>query len=471
MMDDALAPKKAEGRTLLRSNYLSALENVAQSIGTVGPVATIGTILPLLIYKSGNGTWLLFLGILGSFCLISTSINVFASRFASAGSLSAFAEIGLGKRAGSLTGWSYAVAMVFIVTSSAVSCAYYVALVVSHFTHTPFGTAALVATTVAVTLAAWWPSHRDIMLSTKIMLGAEAVSMAIILVILCGAMFASHRWIDTEQLSLKGVGFPQFRAAFVLAFMTLAGFESVTTLGEEAKAATHSLPRAMMLCLVPVCVLFTGTIYCLTALSHSRSLALDQTDAPLDLVAQSLGLPTLGWMSSLGVAISCFGCMLGGFNAGSRVIYSMARNGEVWKVFEAIHPANGTPSRALGLLAAVSIVVPTVMIVLGVSMSDAMDYLIQIASFGFLGAYLLVCVAAPAFLSRHSGLGVGRIAIALAAMAVIGAAFFMSLVPVPDGPWRYLPYIYAGLLLAGMVVSGRIKTSRGGKPVAEPTGA
>ena len=40
----------------------------------------------------------------------------------------------------------------------------------------------------------------------------------------------------------------------------------------------------MFLCIVPIGALFIGSIYCLTALSHSRNLALDQTDAPLDLI-------------------------------------------------------------------------------------------------------------------------------------------------------------------------------------------
>src|ERR1700733_7920941 len=121
MPETQSSPANARAGVLLRGNYLSAVENVAQSIGTMGPVATIGTILPLLIYKSGNGTWLLFLGVLAAFCLISASINVFASRFVSAGSLSVFAQHGLGNWAGRLTGWSYVVAMIFVATSSGVS--------------------------------------------------------------------------------------------------------------------------------------------------------------------------------------------------------------------------------------------------------------------------------------------------------------------------------------------------------------
>jgi len=449
----AESPKSASEGVALRHDYLSAVENLAQSIGTMGPVATIGTVLPLLIYKSGNGTWLLFLGILASFCLISTSINVFASRFASAGSLSAFAEKGLGRWAGSLTGWSYIVAMAFVVISSGVSSAFYLSMVVTHFTHQPMGAAGSILLTTGVVVAAWWPAYKDVMLSTKIMLAVELVSMAAILFILGAAMFRSHHWVDHAQFGLDGVSFTGMKLGFILAFMVLAGFESTTTLGEEAKTATHTLPRVMFLCIVPIGILFIGSLYCLTALSHSQNLALDQSDAPLDMVAQSIGLPTLGWLSSLGVAFSCFGCALGGFNAGSRVIFSMARSRHVWRYFEGVHPLNGTPSRALALLGGLSVIVPSVMIGVGVKMADAMDYTIQIASFGFLGAYLAVCLAAPTYLLRKRSLGFGRIVIAVVAVAVIGSALFLSLFPVPDAPWRYLPYVFAGILALGMILS------------------
>jgi len=105
----------------------------------------------------------------------------------------------------------------------------------------------------------------------------------------------------------------------------LAGFESATTLGEEVQSATRTIPRVMFFCLLPIGLLFMAGIYSTTALSHSRNIGFDQTNAPLDLIARSIDLPALGWMSSLGVALSCFGCALGGLNAGARVIFSMAR--------------------------------------------------------------------------------------------------------------------------------------------------
>ena len=167
----------------LRRNYLSALENVAQAVGTMGPAATLGTVIPLLIAKTGNGTWLLFLGILGVFLFISININVFASRFASAGSLSSYAEIGLGRWTGVVTGWSYIVAMTFIVTSSVVACAYYLGMVMAHFTNHPIAKAGSILLTLLVVVLAWLPSYRDIKLSTNVMLCTEAISVGVIVLI------------------------------------------------------------------------------------------------------------------------------------------------------------------------------------------------------------------------------------------------------------------------------------------------
>ena len=67
MQEDPPRPSARAGGVLLRRDYLSAVENVAQSIGTMGPVATIGTVLPLLMVKTGNATWLLVLCVLAAF--------------------------------------------------------------------------------------------------------------------------------------------------------------------------------------------------------------------------------------------------------------------------------------------------------------------------------------------------------------------------------------------------------------------
>ena len=447
-MNQGLSSPPSVGRAL-RQNYLSTLENVAQSVGTMGPAATLGTVIPLLIVKAGNGTWLLFLGIVCVFLLISVNINAFASRFASAGGLSSYAEHGLGFWPGILTGWSYLVAMTFVVTSSALASAYYLGMVMARFTHRDLSKAESTLLTMLVVALAWLPAYRDIKLSTKVMLVLEAISVSVIVFILGIAMWQTPHAVDHAQLRLTGAHFSQVKTGLVLAFMMMAGFESATTLGEEAQSATHTIPRVLLFCLLPVGILFLASIYSVTTLSHDQSLSFDQNVAPLDWIARSIRLPALGWISSLGIAVSCFGCALGGFNAGARVIFSMARKHWIASLFATVHPRNGTPSRALLVIATVACLVPALLIMGGVSMAAAMDYLMQIASFGFLGGYLAVCVAAPFYLARRHLLTVSQLLIALTTLLVIGGVLFLSLFPVPDAPWRYLPYAFVALLSLG----------------------
>jgi amino acid transporter len=444
------APAKA---AILRRNYLSALENVAQAVGTMGPAATLGTVIPLLIAKTGNGTWLLFLGILAVFILISININVFASRFVSAGSLSSYAEKGLGGWPGILTGWSYIVAMTFIVTSSVVANSYYLGMVMAHFTHRPIGKVGSILLTMLVVVLAWFPAYRDIKLSTKVLLCTEAISVSVIACILGIAMTRSGHALDQAQLHLAGAGFPQFKMGLVLAFMMLAGFESATTLGEEAQSATRTIPRVMFFCLLPIGLLFMAGIYSITALSHSRNIGFDQTNAPLDadrpfdrstcarLDEFSGGCSQLLWV--------CFGRL----ERRSEGYLLHGPGAPVRALFREIHPANGTPSRALLVMVSVALIIPSLLVVCGVAMANSMDYLMQIASFGFLGGYFSVCVAAPFYLARRHALTATQLLVGAITLLVIGAVLFLSLIPIPAAPWRYLPYLFAVLVFMGTVSS------------------
>jgi uncharacterized membrane protein len=38
-------------------------------------------------------------------------------------------------------------------------------------------------------------------------------------------------------------------------------------------------------------------------------------------------------------------------------------------------------------------------------------------------------------------------------LLVIGAVLFLSLIPIPAAPWRYLPYLFAVLVFMGTVSS------------------
>lgn len=448
----------------LRQGALTGLESAAQSLGTLAPSATLGTVMPLLLGKSGDSTCLLLVGTLLIYVLVANNLDIFASRCASAGSLATYTRMGLGRTCGIIGGWCYLIAMTFVVVSSAVCCAFYVDAILVQAGVGAGGAGRSALVTTAVVLGAWASAYHDIRISTKVMLVAELVSVATLLLILAWAMLRGGRWVDPAQFHFSGSSLAGIRLALILVSTTLAGFESATTLGEEAKGARRSIPRAMLMSLVPTGLLYLSATYCLVALSRRYSLSIDQATLPFQVLADAVGLHWAGWLSSGGIVVSCFVCAMAGLNAGSRVIFSMARAGLLPASLGRIHPVHATPVRAVGVLSVFSIAAPIALLAGGVALTACMDYTIQIDSLGYLGSYLFVCVAAPFFLRREARLSGPHAASAAGAFLALGAMVGLSLFPLPAPPWCYLPLSFIGFLAFGTALSLRPWTPAAGPP-------
>jgi amino acid transporter len=86
----------------------------------------------------------------------------------------------------------------------------------------------------------------------------------------------------------------------------------------------------------------------------------------------------------------------------------------------------------------------------GASGLDVYGWLGSLATYGFIVAYALVCVALPRYLRQHGAFTSGaQIVPGLAAAAML-LALVGNLYPVPEGPYGKLPYIYLAYLIAGL---------------------
>ena len=437
----------------LRRNYLSSIENAAQSLGVMAPTGTCGIILPLLIAKGGNATWLLFLITLLAFSLIMFCVHRFSTQTATAGSLASFAGAGLGRWACIIAGWAYLGAMGFGVASTAPSSAYYADLFIRQITGAPSSILRGALLTTAFIVAAWLVAHHDIKLSTKMMLAIEFSSLAVMILIIFLAMRHNSAWIDPPQFHLAGTKLPGIQFALVFGFMTLAGFESVTSLGDEASHATSTIPKVILACLIPIGILYLLMIYCLTALARKNGIALAQVDAPFDTIARTMNLPSFGYISSIGISLSYFACTLGSLNAGARVLYFLARKRLFAPSFAFAHPKNKTPHRAIALLSILGIALPVTLLFLKISLADCVNYVTQLTSFGFISAYFMVCLALPFFLLRHKILRRLDAALSVAALLILTAVLILSVFPLPPPPLLYLPYIFLLTLIACAAIS------------------
>ncbi len=154
-----------------------------------------------------------------------------------------------------------------------------------------------------------------------------------------------------------------------IAILILVGFESVTSMGEEAKNAKRDIPRAVLLSLViqgAICYLFEyfGANYFLNPgykMTQAAASGAPIGDMMKMVGAWLFGSPEAGiWfmkIQAITVFLALIGTTLACINTGARVTYAMGRDDEVPSHFGMLHGKNLTPHRAIWTLATISVFV------------------------------------------------------------------------------------------------------------------
>jgi basic amino acid/polyamine antiporter, APA family len=151
-----------------------------------------------------------------------------------------------------------------------------------------------------------------------------------------------------------------------IAILILVGFESVTSMGEEAKNAKRDIPRAVILSLLiqgGFCYLFEYFAANYYLNSGYTATTAGGSSAPIGDIAQLIGAwafgsANAGWwfmMIEAGtVFLALIGTTLSCINTGARVTYAMGRDEELGAHFGILHGKNATPHRAIWVLATLS---------------------------------------------------------------------------------------------------------------------
>jgi amino acid transporter len=443
------APEAAEtGGYGLRRAVLSPLETLAQSVSAIAPTTTPAMTIPLVFAMAGNGTWLVYVAATVAMTLIGVLIGCFARRSASPGSLYQYVSSALPPWASGLAGWSLLLAYVGTAISVTGGFVQYANVLV----HLSVGRTApplvLVALAIVAAAAMAW---KDIRLSARAMLWLEAASVTCILAIVILLLLRRGLHADAQQFRLQGASLSGMRLGLVLALFSFVGFESATALGEEARNPLHSIPRAVLQSAIGLGVLFVVCAYAEVLGFRGLQETLDRSAAPFHTLAQRAGVSFLGIAVDVGASMSMFACVLACITAAARVLLLMSHRGLTHAGLTKTHARNETPHLAVIVIAAVTFVVTAALALRGVSSADIYGWLGSLATYGFLTAYALVCLAVPGFLRRREELTPLWMVLAAAGVAAMLLAIAGSLYPVPAGAYRWLPYIYLAYLLAGAV--------------------
>jgi amino acid transporter len=447
----------------LRTGCLNLWEVVAQSIAMLGPTMTPVLIVPLMYASAGYASWLAYA--FGALMLLAVALNirVFATRSASAGSLYEYAVRAFGSRGGLLCGWAllwaYALVGVAGLTGFAVFASALLGLV--HLALPP------VVPLGFCLLLAFAFAFRDIRLSTITLLALEAGSVTLILILIAFVLGHGKTLVDMDQLTLKGATLSGVALGATVAIFSLVGFESATSLGEEAHDALRTIPTAVILSVVVSGAFFIFCAYAEVLGARGLATPLDKLGAPLDALADAAKLPGLKVAIDVGALLSSFSITLAALNAGGRIVYTKSRSGLFPAALSATHPAFQTPHRALTSFAAVLALVGGGMMLAGIAPLDAFNDTATLGSFGFIAIYVFVALGAPFYLRRVGGLKPIHVAISVFTLALLLIPAVGSVYPVPAPPTNYFPYIFVAYFAIGIGLLWS-RTNRITAPEAEP---
>ena len=269
-------------------------------------------------------------------------------------------------------------------------------------------------------------------LGVKRTAAATAVIVSIVLLVLTtlaviGVLHADQTpQFFTGDFTVLGI----FQAAGLF-FFAFAGYARIATMGEEVSNPERTIPRAILIALGTVLVIYTAlAIILLSVLGLDR---LSGTPTALATLAQEVGGTPLTVAVTIVAALASSGALLALMTGIGRTTLAMARNRDMPPALAAVHPKYGVPHRAELLLAVIVIV-----LVLSTDLRNAIGF----SSFGVLLYYLIANLSAitqPGEQRRYPKW--------LQVIGVLGCVGIAFLQP--------LPAVVTGLVILGVGFAGR----------------
>ena len=136
--------------------------------------------------------------------------------------------------------------------------------------------------------------------------------------------------------------------ASALMFVAYTGYGRIATLGEEVRDPRTTIPRAIILALVGVMI-----VYVLVALVGVGAAGADvlsavpNRTAPLEVAARGFGLPYAPHVLAIGAITAMLGVLLNLILGLSRVLLAMGRRSDMPPVFGRLDPTGTTPTAAV----------------------------------------------------------------------------------------------------------------------------
>ena len=351
----------SQGSEGLQRNAIGLIEVLFQSITHMAPAVAVALSIGAATGFAGKLTPLAVVLAMVACLFTAYSIGQLAQHLPSAGGMYTYVARGLGPFFGWLMAWAFALAEPLVAPILLAAFGFFGATFLTAYLGIGEGFTYLwVVLAIACGLLLWWLIYSGVQLSTRtgVVLGAIEIGIfvfvSVVLIINAGA----RNTIDVFIPGSAGIQ-PAFQG-MIFCLLAFIGFEAAAPLGEEARDAKRTIPKAVIWSTIGV-----GAFYVLCYYAATVYFGVDRMG---EFYAFNEGDPwgfmateTLGTLGGILVVFAIINSSLAnassGATAATRSLFSMARGGLLPKMLATVHPTHRTPVNAVNFQILVAVVV------------------------------------------------------------------------------------------------------------------
>jgi amino acid transporter len=453
----------------LKVGTLSTWDAVAMAIAVLSPAMAMAYNTTFAATAAGTSTPLAFL-LGGVACLTLAFVVVgFTRRMASAGYAYTYTSRTLGQNAGFLTGWLYFFGFFCFVPMTMAG--------VGGFTRDLIGTEwwhgipswswfaiFLVGMALLVLLAVY-----DIKINTRtqLLVGVATVAVIVILDLIVSAKGGANGHTIapfTFSHTLRG-GFSGVFYGIIFGVLSYIGFETAAVLGEETRNPRRAIPTSIIAAVLFAIVFYVWTTYNIAiglGVNDAGSAKWASDPTVLANTATRYSGHTLSVLISIAAILSAFVVCLACATAAARTMFAMGREGSLPSWFGRTHRVYKTPVNATLAIAGLATVV-AVLVGFGWSYGagpfTVFGLLAGIGGLAVTIVYIVLCGAGMVWFRKveRAYNPIMHGVVPFVGLVIFGLAVYGSVWPVPPLPYRIIPYVNLGWIVAGLVVISSLR--------------